>query len=179
VLLEHTMTLELRELGYVEKVFPIFVGELHGDNYDRFCAWPLFTSDVMVSAVEDKLVSHMTEQGVGTPVRANRSVQAVWTEITKCQGAFLEGKNDVSLTKAVELIAHMAAHSAVDGGGGDLTGQTSVSKLRTTVQRDNIATVTTTAALEADSLSQRCEQLRLENDALKAEMKVLKARLLN
>jgi hypothetical protein len=118
----------------------------------------------------------MTEQGVGTPVRVDRSVQAVFTEITKCQGSFLEGEEGPAFNKAVQSIVQMVIKTG--GSDGLLVGkQSSVAKLRTTVQHDNVAIVTSTAAVEAIDFEKRNKQLSEEIALLMSENEKLKAQL--
>ena len=61
VLLEHQLALELREMGMLEFIYPVFIGESTGtamhDPFDWGCYGSL--PDVVVSSVLEKLTAHL------------------------------------------------------------------------------------------------------------------------
>jgi len=97
VLLEYRLALELHEMGLIENIFPIVVGEpisshtQASPNYnfyvlDRKTVYPN-APDVHVTAVEEALKLHLSSQALGTPMQPNRTVSSVLKGITKMQGA--------------------------------------------------------------------------------------------
>ena len=81
VFLEHRLAVELQGLGLVEKVFPLFIGDVDAStgeygNYFAGGCHPLLR-DVSVSSVEVKLLQHMESQALGTPLEPRRTVKSV------------------------------------------------------------------------------------------------------
>ena len=111
VFLEHRLAVELQGLGLIEKVFPIFIGDMnattgeYGNYFGGGCHPPL--PDVSVNSVEEKLRHHMESQALGTPMQPDRTVVSVVTAITACQGAFIEGNGESTFAAAAEGIAKM------------------------------------------------------------------------
>ena len=137
VYLEHRFALELHDMGLLDKIFPVMIGEAEY-NYDSYnfeeatgvaslagtditAAYPPSSyrkfygslapirelSDTCVTSVEKELIEHMENQGLGTPISPNRSVASVVAELMKYQGAFVEGDAEISFQLAVESIAAM------------------------------------------------------------------------
>jgi serine/threonine protein kinase/ankyrin repeat protein len=95
VLLEHRMALELRDFGYIENIHPVFIGDFNvsSDQFQRFdfgLGMPK-APDVHVDSVEAKLIHHLDSQGMGYPLRTNRTVAEVMKDLLACQGAFVSG----------------------------------------------------------------------------------------
>ena len=111
VFLEHRLAIELQELGMIEKVFPIFIGDLdfttdeYSDYFGSGCHPKL--PDVSIVAVEEKLRHHMENQALGTPLVPDRTVVSVVTAITSCQGAFIRGESHATFQAAADSIANM------------------------------------------------------------------------
>ena len=111
VYLEHRLALELQGLGMIEKIFPVFIGDLDkaSNSYSDF-----FTSgccpvlpNVTVKKVEEKLQHHMENQALGTPLEPDRSVVSVVNAIKACQGAFIKGDADTAFAACVNGIVKM------------------------------------------------------------------------
>ena len=91
VFLEHRLAIELQGLGLIEKVFPIFIGNMdamtgeYGNYFGGGCHPPL--PAVSVRAVEEKLHHHMESQALGTPLEVDRTVASVVAALTACQGS--------------------------------------------------------------------------------------------
>ena len=60
VLLEHQLALELREMGMLEFIYPVFIGESNNGIHDPF-DWSCYGSlpDLVVSSVLEKLTGHL------------------------------------------------------------------------------------------------------------------------
>ena len=112
VLLEHRLAVELRQLGLIEKIFPVFIGDMDAatseyTHYFSSGCHPSPLPDTSVTSVEDKLRFHMENQALGTPMEPNRSVSSVVGVITACQGAFIVGPADETFAAAVNSMTRM------------------------------------------------------------------------
>ena len=111
VFLEHRLAVELHGLGLIEKMFPVFIGNLdeitseYSHYFGSGCHSTL--SEVTVKSVEEKLRHHMESQALGTPVVPDRTVKSVVDAITACQGAFIVGPADSTFAAAAASIAKM------------------------------------------------------------------------
>ena len=93
VFLEHRLAVELQGLGLIEKLFPIFIGDLDATTleYSDYFKSGYHPTLSEVKSVEEKLRHHMESQALGTPLVPNRTVASVVGAITACQGAFIVG----------------------------------------------------------------------------------------
>ena len=111
VFLEHRLAVELQGLGLIEKMFPVFIGNLDAttSEYSHYfgsgCHPSL--SEITVKSVEEKLRHHMESQALGTPIVPDRTVKSVVDAITACQGAFIVGPADATFAAAAASIAKM------------------------------------------------------------------------
>ena len=111
VFLEHRLAIELQGLGLIEKVFPVFIGDLdasrgvYGNYFGGGCHPRL--PDFSVTSIEEKLRHYMETQALGTPLHPDRTVKSVVDAITTCQGAFIEGEADAAFEMAAEKIVEM------------------------------------------------------------------------
>ena len=117
VFLEHRLAIELQGLGLIEKVFPVFIGDVNATtgeygNYFGGGCHPSLPA-VSVRAVEEKLHHHMESQALGTPLEVDRTVASVVTALTACQGAFIQGPAEATFATAADSIAKMLS-SATD-----------------------------------------------------------------
>ena len=117
VYLEHRLAVELQGLGLIEKMFPIFIGNLDAttseySHYFGSCCHPSLP-EVTVKSVEEKLRHHMESQALGTPVVPDRTVKSVVDAITACQGAFIVGPADATFAAAAASIAKMLTDAPV------------------------------------------------------------------
>jgi len=87
VLLEHRMALELRELGLVEFIMPVFVGDVLDGTRHTFSAWS-HGSSCVVAAVEQKLKLHLSNQSLGEPVLEQQGAKTTLSTIFQNQGCF-------------------------------------------------------------------------------------------
>ena len=132
VFLEHRLAVELQGLGLIEKMFPLFIGNLDAttSEYSHYfgsgCHPSL--SEITVKSVEEKLRHHMESQALGTPLEPNRTVKSVVGAITACQGAFIVGPADATFAAAAASIAKMLTDVPVAlsprGGSGTHVHQT-------------------------------------------------------
>ena len=137
VFLEHRMAIELYGLGYIEKVFPVFIGQMESGQtssdssvatrtgssssltvdtttttytkYDFKVDHPVLP-DIYVRSTEEKLRHHLDSQGFLSPLEPNRTVKSVVDAITSCQGAFIQGDKEVSFGAAADAIVDMVRY---------------------------------------------------------------------
>ena len=118
VFLEHRLAVELHELGMIEKMFPIFIGDVDftTDEYTNYFGSGCHPKlpNVSVAAVEEKLRHHMESQALGTPLVPDRTVLSVVTAITSCQGAFIQGESNATFQAAADSIANMVVEVEVE-----------------------------------------------------------------
>ena len=111
VYLEHRLAVELQGLGLIEKMFPVFIGNLDAatSEYSHYFGSGCHPSlpEVTVKSVEEKLRYHMESQALGTPVVPDRTVKSVVDTITACQGAFIVGPADATFAAAAASITKM------------------------------------------------------------------------
>ena len=112
VFLEYRLAIELQALGLVEKICPIFIGDLNMEtkeysHYYQSGCHPSSLPEVANISVEDKLRKHFENQALGTPMEPDRTVASVVKAITDCQGAFIQGPLDATFAAAVEIISKM------------------------------------------------------------------------
>jgi len=95
------------------QVFPIFVGQPRSPGvYNRYVIagpdrdHPDHVPPVCVRSVEDQLVAHLEQQGLGTPYRDRTSVADVLAQIMAFQGAFVDGPLPTSLDAHVVPLVH-------------------------------------------------------------------------
>jgi serine/threonine protein kinase len=110
VYLEHRAALELRDLGYIERVIPVFIGTrspdtgLYSDLLANGSGGMPNAPDCKVAVVEQKLVEHMNAQALGTPLKPDRSVKSVLGDIRACHGAKITGNGDEAFKAAADEI---------------------------------------------------------------------------
>ena len=165
VFLEHRLAVELQGLGLIEKLFPIFIGDLdattseYSDYFKSGCHPSL--SEVMVNSVEEKLRHHMESQALGTPIVPDRTVASVVGAITACQGAFIVGPADATFAAAAASIAKMLTDVPVTQSprGGTHVHKTLVNNM------DN-----KTLVAENSDLNSKVGRLEGENGTLKNDV---------
>ena len=111
VFLEHRLAVELQGLGLIDKMFPVFIGNLDvtTSEYSHYFGSGCHPTlpDAAIKSVEEKLRHHMESQALGTPIVPDRTVKSVVDAITACQGAFIVGPADVTFAAASASIAKM------------------------------------------------------------------------
>ena len=118
VLLEYRLALELQSFNLVEFVFPVMIGDSFADCSDpRTCTYTNYFEsrcspkcpDIVVISIEEKLCSHLNNQGLGAPIILNPTVKEIFRLITKHQGGFIQGAGSEAFSAVVASI-----HSMID-----------------------------------------------------------------
>ena len=117
VLLEHRLAVELRQLGLIEKIFPVFIGDMDPTtseytHYFSSGCHPSSLPTFSVISIEEKLRYHMENQALGTPLVPDRTVASVVEVITACQGSFIVGSADETFAAAVNSMTKMLTDSS-------------------------------------------------------------------
>ena len=111
VFLEHRLGIELRNMGFLNFIFPVMIGDYdeNTSTYSNFfaCGGPPKVTNDHVPYIESILLSHMDHQALGTPLEPGKSVSAVLTDILKCQGALITGDGNDAFNKAADTILRM------------------------------------------------------------------------
>ena len=117
VFLEHRLALELGDVGLIERILPIQIGDLLPDGrYSNFAASrcaPVLANNVVVHSVEEKLKEHMDRLGLGTPMKEEVTVKQVYDSLMLHQGVYVEGNLDDSLASLVDMISHMVEEAKI------------------------------------------------------------------
>lgn len=176
------MALELKELGLIEKVFPVMVGDAEyrheGDSgnaetssagsipsaefppssYARFDAsMGSQIPDVCVLSVENDLYQHLNKQALGTPIYENRSASSVWKELMMHQGVFVQGDAENAFRTAVEAISAMIPQN-IYPSARPASAHKTISSITMQIHRDVIAA----KDVEILSLQQEIDLLKRE-----------------
>jgi hypothetical protein len=133
VLLEHRLAGELQARGLIEKIFPVFVGEVdaatgHFGDYFAQGGMPAPASAACVQSVEAKLVQHLEAQGLGLPLKAAPSVRDVLASITVNQGGKVLGAGtmgsilDGLADRVQAMVADLGRAGAAGVAGGGAAG---------------------------------------------------------
>ena len=103
VLLEYRMAQELRSAGFIERIFPVMIGDkenimidnnnyyLYNDYLQNGCH-PINIPGCSVLSIENKLRSHFDNTALGAPFFSERSVSSILSDIMSNQGGFVKGK---------------------------------------------------------------------------------------
>ena len=116
VLLEHQLALELKEMGCVDFIYPVFIGKnATNDQYENF-QWSCYGKlpDVSVTALESKLTGHLERQALGVPLRPDRTVRQVVDEINAHQGFSLKGDKSIAFEAVTEKIVNLCKSSVAN-----------------------------------------------------------------
>ena len=169
------MAVELQGLGLIEKIFPVFIGNLDDttseySNYFGSGCHPKL-SEVSVKSVEEKLRYHTESQALGTPLVPDHTVKSVLDAITACQGAFIVGPADATFAAAAASIVKMLTDVSVTQSprGGTHIHQA----LKDTM--DNKTLVAENAALKVENgtLIGKVDCLETDNGSLKGMVNTL------
>jgi hypothetical protein len=126
VLLEHQLALELRHMGLVDFVFPVFLGDnsaAAGAGAGSTVLDPFDFSvlgnmpDISVASVLDKVKSHMDRQCLGDPLFSTRTVKETVSQISSFQGGFLQGdahSATESIANTIQIMLGAAAAGTVN-----------------------------------------------------------------
>ena len=178
VFLEHRLAVELQGLGLIEKMFPVFIGNLdtmtseYSHYFGSGCHPSL--SETTVKSVEEKLRHHMESQALGTPIVPDRTVTSVVGAITACQGAFIVGPADATFAAAAASIAKMLTDVPVTQSprGGTQVHQALLNTMdNKTLMAENSALKGEVGALKGENgtLIGKVDSLEGENGTLKNE----------
>ena len=122
VLLEYRLAGELQQRGMVERVFPLFVGDLHptmegsyGDYFEQGCH-PAPPSGACVASVEAKLRKHLERQGLGLPLRPRLPVRDVLGDVTVSQGGKVAGAGSLDGLLGAQADTILDMVRALDSG---------------------------------------------------------------
>jgi serine/threonine protein kinase len=167
VLLEHRLALELRSLGYIEKIYPLMIGDADTDSVTPSPTYSNFFAtggkpqapDFFVESVERKLEEHMDMQALGKPIEKNKTVKAVLEDILACQGTLVQGNGNDAFNEAVEAIRIMLtkAPEAVDipVTVSDVTME-SLKQRNTSLVEENLEMKNTIASLVVENAALKC-----------------------
>ena len=108
VLLEYRMACELRAAGFIEKIFPVMIGDREifevndiphfmYDDYLQSGCHPSKVPPCSLASIENKLREHFENTALGTPLVTERSVAGILSDIMANQGGFIRGKLAVDL----------------------------------------------------------------------------------
>ena len=117
VLLEYRLALELKCLGFIEKVFPVLIGDISDGSRDIVTYGNFFQAgciqnveelpNISVNEVESTVNHIMDEQGLGERLSPDRSVREVISKILSFQGICVEGEADIAFSKVASEIQLM------------------------------------------------------------------------
>jgi hypothetical protein len=191
VFLEHRLALELRALGFIEKIFPVMIGDADDPsitpsptytNYFRSGCSPNVT-DVHVESVEVKLLEHMYSQALGEPLEKKKTVKSTLDDILANQGGFIEGDGVEAFKAVAERILAMIHESNKEEQNSDyavsLTRDDENEKRILMLEQENLSLKEEASSLKAEALSREKENSswREENFFLREEASLLKDKL--
>ena len=177
VFLEHRLAVELQGLGLIEKIFPVFIGNLDAttSEYSHYFGSGCHPSlpEVTVKSVEEKLRHHMESQVLGAPIVPDRTVKSVVGAITACQGAFIVGPADATFADAAASIAKMLTDAPVtiSPRGGTHVHQA----LKDTMDIKAMVAEISVLKSENGTLIGKVDSLESDNGTLKGENSTLKS----
>jgi hypothetical protein len=130
--LEHRLAFELKELGFVEAILPILIGDcdsqgVYTDFFASGCC-PRDLPDVPVTAVEQELVFHMESQSLGLPILTSNTVRSVFGDLMALQGYKICGPSENAFCSAADSIYNAvkalngakSVASSQENGGNDV-----------------------------------------------------------
>ena len=126
VFLEHRLALEFRDMGLVEKIFPVFIGPTDGAGtrvVNRYsfigenCCHPR-CPQVAVEAVEVRVRGVLEQLGLGLPLNESMTVSDVMRAVTGHQGFFVDGPIAMSMNSALNEIGAMLSNKEISKASG-------------------------------------------------------------
>ena len=117
VFLEHCLALELMQRGYIEKIFPVFIGKKQVDDdgttitttyvkINHRLEMPQNCPDKIIKVVQSKVSEHLDNSSLGCPYK-QRTAAAVWAEISRRQGAEVEGASSIAFQDPVKRLLNL------------------------------------------------------------------------
>jgi hypothetical protein len=191
VFLEHRLALELKQLGLLDFIYTVFIGNPKGTctadplgpapEYEAW-SWDNLpnTPDTHVKQVEEKLVHHMESMALGMPLETNKTVKDVLSGITANQGFFLQGEGIEAFEKATnEIIAMIETSDQVKVSAvkdeSSLVAEINDLKAEIAIRDNEISQRDAEIAQNKADISQRDNDIALrdnENLTLKADISV-------
>jgi hypothetical protein len=115
LLLEFRLAVELHEGGFLEKIFPVMIGDYDLErnafgNYFNDKCHPN-CSNVSIPSLENALLECMENEGLGSPLFPGRTISSLMSAITTFQGAFVQGDKRIAFDSAVIEITKMCVHN--------------------------------------------------------------------
>lgn len=178
VLLEQRLALELRQLGYIERILPIFVGDKQSNGdfglyFETGCC-PR-AANVALKSIEVELREQMVSNALGHPVEPNKTVKSVLADITACQGAKIEGDLNAAVITAADQVKAMIADLSA-GGMKSTTGKQVPPMMSPTTRLIRLSTAIPAGSFEEEkysTLASENAQLKHENNQLRREILLL------
>ena len=109
LLLEQVLALELKELGMLEFVMPLLIGQAsQSSEYEAFdFGITGVMPEVCVTSVMSKASHHLDRQGCGALLKPQRTVTQTVSSLLSMQGKFVQGEYEGAMDKAAKDIARM------------------------------------------------------------------------
>ena len=111
VLLEHQLAIELRGMGFIEYIYPIFIGNISNKEKEIFHKFQFKCIEnfpkITVNSVIDKLTNHLNRQALGSPNNPTITVNEVMSLINANQGGFIQENGIQSFHNITESIYDM------------------------------------------------------------------------
>ena len=126
-----------------------------------------------VITVETKLVHHMDEMALGSPLESNKTVKSILDDITACQGCKIQGNGTAAFNSAVDYIMRMLREGKEAEEGQSITANSSSSASTTsggsTSDIDEIMRLRTQLVAEREACAAALEEAASRNAAALAE----------
>ena len=118
VLLEYWLALELHRRGFIDRIYPLLIGQkVKGfstgiEEYNNFFdegGYPDIQGEVIVASVERLLTDHLDRLCLGTPLYFGFSVSHILKKLLKNQGKVVEGDCSEAFNTIQEDVAKMVS----------------------------------------------------------------------
>jgi hypothetical protein len=117
-LLEQQLALELRAMGMLEYIYPVFQGQPSIEDPTFFSKFNfgLFSNlpNVSVDSVAEKLSMHLDNQALGSPFVPRRTVKETISDLFANQGGFIERDFDTAMEDIAHKIAGICFEEEID-----------------------------------------------------------------
>jgi serine/threonine protein kinase/ankyrin repeat protein len=185
VLLEYRLAQEFREMGLLDHIFPVFIGDTltttpqEYSHYFSSGCHPVFNAsseegeigdcDQVVNSVEQQVSQHFNRLSLGAPLFNDVTIQDVLRFITKNQGFFIRGSFEDCFSRCAETISKMVASD------NSITVHNKIGV--ETISFDKVTQKTSISVKENDIITAENRQLMTERDLLLSEIFRLKAKI--
>jgi hypothetical protein len=115
LLLEFRLAVELHEGGFLEKIFPVMIGDydieknVFGNYFNNKCHPQC--QNITIPSLETALLECMENEGLGSPLFPDRTINSLMTAIVTFQGAFVQGDKRIAFDSAVMEMTKMCVHN--------------------------------------------------------------------